>query len=139
MFEIREYPCYYVLIQILKWLSSSARRHSDVISYHLTRLSWMVVVRAWPKWRWPVTFGGGKIIENVWPFFLSVGLALNKPCCLHHSYQPNSTSWESYFAGMFETSKKSMIFFNKLSSMLAVRDFRLRKLKFFHLFKCVIH
>jgi hypothetical protein len=28
----------------------------------------MVAVRAWPRWSWPVTFGGGNKIENVLAF-----------------------------------------------------------------------
>ena len=32
--------------------------------YHLTSESWMALVRAWPRWRLPVTFGGGRVIMN---------------------------------------------------------------------------
>jgi hypothetical protein len=28
----------------------------------------MVAVRAWPRWSWPVTFGGGNKTENVLAF-----------------------------------------------------------------------
>lgn len=35
-------------------------------NYHRTRASSMATVRAWPRCRVPVTFGGGIHIENVW-------------------------------------------------------------------------
>lgn len=43
-------------------------------SYHLVRVSWMALVRAWPRWSDPVTLGGGihiiKMPRGFWSLIL---------------------------------------------------------------------
>jgi hypothetical protein len=59
-------------LQVLcKWLILAITKAN-----HLAIVSWTVVASAWPKWRVPVTFGGGMTIVN-WPFgFCSLKLDL---------------------------------------------------------------
>lgn len=45
-------------------------------SYHLVRVSWMALVRAWPRWSDPVTFGGGIHIMKMPRGFCSLILFL---------------------------------------------------------------
>ena len=57
----------------------------------------MVTVRACPKWSVPVTFGGGRIMENV-PWEASLD-GLKCPLSLQWAYQPRSTFPLSYTRG----------------------------------------
>ena len=62
-------------------------------NHHLTRASWMVAVKAWPRCSWPVTFGGGKMMENTLPGFPRDGEKW--PCSFHQLYHLASTEAES--------------------------------------------
>ncbi len=66
--------------------------------YHLAKTSCTVTVSAWPKCRDPVTFGGGRIMENV---FSAEGLdsALKCPFSFQCAYHPRSTWPLSYTDG----------------------------------------
>lgn len=43
----------------------SNQLQGSACTYHLVRVSWMELVRAWPKWSDPVTLGGGMQIMNM--------------------------------------------------------------------------
>ena len=110
---------------------------------HLTRASWMVAVRAWPRWSWPVTFGGGSKTENVFRSdfsrstfedfdFPTFTFEEKLPPSFHHLYQPSSTWVASYTSGNGELTSEKL--FNCISKGVCLNQnfyliYLLRQLK----------
>ena len=66
----------------------------------------IATVSAWPKWRYPVTLGGGKHMTYGFfsPFRTFSGLALKKFCLTHHLCQNLSTIYGLYASGILVIS-----------------------------------
>ena len=56
--------------------------------FQRTRMSWSVLLSAWPMWSEPVTFGGGMTMQ--YGFALENGSARKYPRSSHTPYQVSS-------------------------------------------------
>ena len=61
----QRYPCALPTSHVFRWGYITQRHVIYFLKYHLVMQSSTLMVRAWPRWREPVTLGGGMHIMNL--------------------------------------------------------------------------